>query len=134
MAKTNRIFLTFSYAGKVGKQYSLKNRGNQSFIASLPKKAKKASPEVQLTREALKEKFQRAILYAKTVKAHNPALMEQNAAMRKETQSAFNVAFLDAYNGPKLADLRTDEYEGVAGRELMVMATDNFKISAIICR
>ncbi|MBZ5857590.1 hypothetical protein [Flavihumibacter profundi] len=131
MATTNRNFLTFSYAGKVGKQYSLRNRGDKSIIASLPKKAKKGTPEEELTQLGVKEKFQRAVLYAKTVKANNPALMAEYAAVRKGTQSAHNVAFLDAYKAPKLSDLRTDEYEGVVGREIIVQAMDNFRVKSV---
>ena len=111
MAKTNRNFLTFNYAGKVGKQYSLRNRGDQSIIASLPKKSRKSSSDQELTQQNVKDNFQRAV--------------------RKGTQSAFNVAFLDAYKGPRLKDLRTDEYEGVAGNPITVEALDNFRVKSV---
>ena len=131
MATTNRNFLTHNYAGKVGKQYSLRTRGDKSIIASLPKKSKKPSPDDALTQEMVQERFQRAALYAKTVKANNPALMAEYEAKRKGTQSASNVAFLDAYKGPKLKDLRTDEYEGLAGQEIRVQAIDNFRVKLV---
>lgn len=131
MAKTNRNFLTHNYVGKVGKQYSLRNRGDQSIIASLPKKSKKYGSDQDLSQETVKEKFQRAVLYAKSVRDTNPELMAQYEAKRKGTQSAFNVAFLDAYKGPKLRDLRTDEYEGVVGNPITVEALDNFRVKSV---
>jgi len=131
MAKTNRNFLTFNYAGKVGKQYSLRNRGDQSIIASLPKKSRKSSSDQELTQQNVKDNFQRAVMYAKSVRINNPELMAQYEAVRKGTQSAFNVAFLDAYKGPRLKDLRTDEYEGVAGNPITVEALDNFRVKSV---
>ncbi|ULQ52145.1 hypothetical protein [Flavihumibacter fluvii] len=131
MAKTNRNFLTFNYVGKVGKQYSLRNRGDQSIIASLPKKARRPLSAQELSQQAVKDNFQRAVLYAKSVRANNPDLMAQYEAVRKGTQSAFNVAFLDAYKGPKLRDLRTDEYEGAPGNPIKVEALDNFRVKSV---
>jgi hypothetical protein len=131
MAKTNRNLLTHNYVGKVGKQYSLRSRGDQSIIAVLPKKSRKPSGDQELSQQAVKDNFQRAVMYAKSVKANNPELMAQYDAVRKGTQSAFNVAFLDAYKGPKLRDLRTDEYEGVAGQPIKVEAMDNFRVKSV---
>ena len=51
MAKTNPNFLTHNYVGKVGKQYSLRNRGDQSIIASLPK-TRKVSTATALSQAA----------------------------------------------------------------------------------
>ncbi|ULQ51958.1 hypothetical protein [Flavihumibacter fluvii] len=131
MAKTNQNLLTQNYAGKAGNQFSFRMRNDHSFIAMLPKKSKKPASADPQTQQMVKEKFRRAILYAKTVFAKDPELLAQYEAVRKKSQSAFNVAFMDAYIGPVLRDLRTDEYEGVAGNEITVEALDNFRVKSV---
>jgi hypothetical protein len=128
MAKTNRNFLTYSYSGKVGKQYSLRNRGGKSYITSLPK----TRENTLLTERQVevRKNFQRAMLYARTSNA-NPALMAEYAAGRREGQTAMNVAFLDAFKGPELSDLRTDGYKGEAGQRIEVQAMDNFRVKSV---
>jgi hypothetical protein len=128
MAKTNRNFLTYSYSGKVGKQYSLRNRAGKSYITSLPKT--RANPTLTASQTKVRKDFQRAMLYARTAN-ENPALMAEYAAVRREGQTAMNVAFLDAVKGPELADLRTDGYKGEAGQKIEVEAMDNFRVNSV---
>jgi len=45
----------------------------------------------------MKEKFQCAVLYAQSVRDTNPELKAQYEANRMGKQSAFNVAFIEAY-------------------------------------
>jgi hypothetical protein len=69
--------------------------------------------------------FHLAVIYAKTAMT-NVALKEGYAALRRSTQTAFNLAFLDAYNGPVMSDLPTHRYEGTPGQPIVVQAIDNF--------
>lgn len=62
----------------------------------------------------------------------NPILKEGYTAIIRDNQSAFNVAFKDFYFGPELADLRTEEYTGAAGQNLIVEATDNFQVTSVV--
>jgi hypothetical protein len=69
----------------------------------------------------IRAKFHLAVIYAKTAMT-NAALKEGYAAVRRCTQTAFNVAFLHAYNGPVLSDLHTDRFEGAPGQPIVVHA------------
>ena len=128
MAKTTQNFLTYAYRGKVGKQYSLRIRDGRSFIAGLPERGvdRAQSPKQLAAREA----FQRAAIYA-TSAMESATLKEEYNQVRRGSQTAYNVAFQDAYFGPKLSDLRTLEYEGLAGQTMQVQAIDNFRVNKV---
>lgn len=61
MAKTNRNFLTHNYSGKVGKQYSLRNRSDQPIIAGLPK-PKSVDAATQHIQLEIQRKFHLAVI------------------------------------------------------------------------
>jgi hypothetical protein len=130
MANTNRNLLTYTYSGKVG-NHVMKTRGDKSIIATRPKPPKKlATGDAQQSQAAVRLQFQRATLYAKTA-MKNAALKEQYSAVRRNNQTAHNVAFQDAFKGPVLSDLRTDKYTGAAGQVILVQAMDNFRVSTV---
>ena len=127
MARTTNNVLTKNYSGKVAGQYSLRTRGNQSIIAGLPKAREGAISAVQFE---LQKSFKLAVIYARKAMT-NPQLKEAYAAARRDNQSAYNVAFMDAYKGPELSDLRTDEYKGTIGDKIIVQAIDNFRVTNV---
>lgn len=129
MASSGNNILTRNYSGKVGDQYVMRTRGKKSIIAGLPKK-RKLGADALSQMESIKRKFSLAVIYARKA-ITNPALKEEYAAVRRGNQSAFNVAFLDAYKAPELADLRTDGFTGVAGQSLVVQAIDNFRVTKV---
>lgn len=129
MSSTTNNMLTKNYRGKVGKQYVMKTRGDKSIIASLPKRRDPGVP-VPPNMLQLQKKFQRASIYARMSNT-NPDLMLQYADGRRGNQTAFNVAFLDAYKGPEIGDLRADAYKGQPGQPLFIEAIDNFRVTSV---
>lgn len=128
MAITDEKIITQTYSGKVGKQFILRRRGSKSIIAKKPKKRKRGTTsDVQVL---LQEKFNAAVLYAQEAR-NNPELMAAYAAKRRDNQTAFNVAFLDAYKGPVVSNLRTEGYTGEAGQQILVKAVDNFRVEKV---
>lgn len=127
MANTNNNALLKNFSGSFADQFSIRTRGDKTIIAQLPKKGEKAASGIQA---ALKVKFKLAVLYAKKA-ILNAELKQQYAAAAQGNQTAFNVAFKDAYFGPELSDLRTDAYTGAPGQTIVVQAIDNFLIAAV---
>ncbi len=128
MAKTDNNIITRNYSGSVGRQFSLRTRGNKSILAALPKSryGLPLTPAQQLVRE----KFQLATIYARKA-ASNPALMEAYEAGRRGNQSARNVAFKDAWFAPIVSSIQTDAYTGEADQPIVVRAIDNFRVTAV---
>lgn len=128
MASSNENVITQTYSGKFGKQLVFRRRGDKSIMAKKPRKRKgNAGTELQV---AFREKFNTAVLYAQEAR-NNPELMAAYAAKRRDNQTAFNVAFLDAYKGPVVSNLRTEGYTGEAGQQILVKAVDNFRVEKV---
>ena len=127
MARTTNNVLTKNYSGKVAGQYSLRTRGKKSIIAGLPKPREGAPSTVQVD---LQKAFKLAVMYARKA-MNNPDLKVAYAAVRRDNQSAYNVAFADAYKGPELSDLRTESYTGAKGDQILVQAIDNFRVTTV---
>lgn len=129
MARTSSNLLTQTYSGKVGKQFVFRTRGNKSIIAALPKGSGLDSSPTTSQLE-IRRKFQKAVIYAKKA-IQNPAMLEAYTGAIRGNQTAFNVAFKDAYKGPEISNLRTDLYKGAAGDTILVEAIDNFRVSQV---
>lgn len=130
MAITSNNILTRNYSGKVGKQFVFRTRGDRSIMAALPTLSGGAGSQSQ---QDVRFKFRLAVIYAKKALT-NPDLAEAYAAKARGNQSAFNVAFKDAYYGPELSKLRTDGYTGQAGEPIVVQAVDNFRVTFVKVR
>lgn len=129
MASTSNNILTRNYRGKVARQYSLRTRGDISIIAGLPKPREAGSAPSDAVIQARK-RFQLAAIYARKSN-DNPELMAEYAKSRRGNQTAFNVAFLDAYRAPEISGLRTDGYKGEPGQALVIQAIDNFRVTSV---
>ncbi|WP_332733818.1 hypothetical protein [Flavihumibacter sp.] len=127
-SKTNII--THNYGGKLDDQFVIRKIGSKSILASLPKGyevKERFKPQFEQT----KRNFKLAVIYAKKA-IQNPELKEQYEAVRRGNQSAFNVAFQDKYYAPELSALRTESYTGQAGQQMLVEATDNFRVTKVV--
>ena len=111
----------------MGNQIVYRTRGDLSIIAAKPKKRKAVQPVVS-TQAAVKRRFRIAVIYA-TRAMDNPAMKEAYENVVRGNQSAYNVAFADAFKGPELSDLNVDGYKGDAGQPLIVTAIDNFRVA-----
>lgn len=127
MATTSNNLLTRNYSGKVGKQFVFRTRGEKSIMAALPTLSGGSGSQSQ---QDVRFRFRLAVIYAKKALA-NPELADAYAARVRGNQSAFNVAFKDAYFGPQLSNLRTEAYTGQPGQPILVQAVDNFRVTLV---
>src|SRR5579864_6778705 len=95
--------------GMFGGQVVFKIRGGKMFVSARPQFKE---GRVATTKElAVRDKFKLAVAYAK---AAIQVLVTKEAylAVAQEGQTAFNVAFQDAYNPPVVKSIDKDGYQG----------------------
>jgi len=128
MARNRNNILARGFSGAVGKQLVLRTSGERTFLANRPSKNPNRVPTP--AQEAVQLKFRESVIYAKAA-IQDPALKLDYQAVARPGQSAFNVAFNDAYKGPELSNLNTEAYAGNPGDIITVRAIDNFFIDSV---
>lgn len=128
MARNKTNILARGFSGGVGKQFVLRTKGERTILANRPSinPNRIATPD----QEAVQLKFRESVIYAKTA-IQDPALKLDYAAVARPGQSAFNVAFSDAYLAPELSNLDTNGYSGTIGDRITVRAIDNFFVESV---
>jgi hypothetical protein len=128
MARQRNNIIMRSTRGMVGKQIVFKRRAGKSYVA--------APPEVNENRIATanqlaaQQRFKTSVAYAKLAMLNINA-KEAYYAAAKRGQSAFNVAFNDAYFGPLVLGIISLGYTGAVGGLVVVQATDDFKVNTV---
>ena len=129
MARVDNNVLTRFSSGAIGKQLVLRNRGTKSFLSNRPK-IKKGKRKLSARQAEVRKRFQHSAKYARGIMSDPELRLEYEAAVTSG-QTAYNVAFADAFLGPELSDLLTDAYGGNAGDVLTVRAVDNFRVISV---
>jgi hypothetical protein len=78
----------------------------------------------------VQDRFKASVDYAK-VAIKDPAVKQMYGERAQRNQSAFNVAFKDANNAPKVLAILLDGYAGVPGNVIVVRAFDDFKVISV---
>lgn len=114
--------------GMVGRQIVFKRRAGISYVAAPPEIKEGRTPTAnQLARQA---QFRRAVAYARAaIFDDNLRQAYSEAATRR--QSAYNVAFLDAYRAPEIYEIITSGYNGQVGNAVQVQAVDDFRVASV---
>jgi hypothetical protein len=96
-----------------------KQRGGQTFIAGMPT----VDPNREATerQEEVMDTFASASAYAAEA-ILDPQLKAYYESKISESNTAFNVAFRDFAKLPKISEIKTDLYTGIAGSEIAVTA------------
>lgn len=129
MAKQKNNIIMRSTRGMVGGQIVFKRRAGKSYVAAAPEvNENRQSTEAQL---AIQQRFKSSTRYAQAAML-TPTLKEEYARTAKRNQSAFNVAFKDAFNKPEILGIIAHGYRGEAGNIIVVQAADDFKVNAVI--
>jgi len=130
MAKSNdNIFLT-NVSGTIGKQMTVMQRGGQTIVMKAKNKKGKNYKFSQAQLE-VQEKFAGANEYANSVKA-DPDMVAAYMAVAKPGQNAHNLAIRDFYNAPEIHYVKADGYQGKAGQQIVVRATDDFRVYRVV--
>lgn len=129
MAKVIDNLFTLGFSGTVGKLMTFSRRKKSGNIYVGKRRGASSVPptEEQLGR---RQRFKVALAYAKSA-ILDPILKAAYAAVAGPDQSAFNMAFKDAYEGPEISAVTTLNYLGQPGNTITIRATDDFKITSV---
>jgi hypothetical protein len=115
-------------SGSFGKQVVFRRRNNKTYACKHPGKRKK---QVLSAREVENRRwFLRAVGYAQKAKK-NPLVMAAYQAVAKPGQTAYKVAFKDAYTIPQILLVDTSGYSGNINEGVLVKAIDDFKVMGV---
>lgn len=128
MAKQKNNIIMRSTRGMVGGQIVFKRRAGKGYVSAAPEVNENRQPTA--AQKAVQDKFKASIVYAKNAIMQLAVKMAYQLKAARH-QSAFNVAFLDAQNAPKIESLLTSGYTGAIGSIIIARASDDFKVSSL---
>ena len=128
MARQKNNIIMRSTHGMFGKQIVFKRRAGRSYVAAPPEVNE--NRKATLKQLAVQQRFKTSIAYAKAALT-SIELKEAYDKVALRGQSAFNVAFKDAFNAPEIVGIVAEGYQGVAGNVIVVHAKDDFKVNAV---
>lgn len=104
-----------------------KQVNGKTIVAKRPTKTTRTPTADQLL---VQEKFKNAAAYAKA-SIDDELRKERYGLKAGRGKSAYNVAFADYFNAPKLSDLDVSQYNGQAGNTITVRAIDDFEVQQV---
>jgi hypothetical protein len=125
ISKNNDVIHGMS--GKFGDMIVFRQRSGKTIGARAPGEINAPASAKQ---QAVRERFQRAILYGKTVIA-DPLSKEAYAAKAAEGISAFNVAVADFFQAPDILEVNLTGYFGQPGQRIHIKVTDDFEVTGV---
>ena len=128
MPRSRNNSLTYGLSGNFAGMACFHMRSGKQYVRKI--QAKRSVPDSE-KQESNKERFSECIAYAK-VAIKDPQLKAFYLSRAKPGQSAYNIAFQDAYKGPKITKFNMENYRGRIGDSLFVDATDKFKVLSVI--
>lgn len=128
MPKQKNNIVMKSTRGMFGKQVVFKKRDGKFYVAAPPEVDENRKPTA---RQLLaQERFKACSEYAVEA-TEDPVTKAAYLAKAKRGLSAYNVAFSDAYNAPKVKSIITQAYQGQIGNVIVVQAKDDFKVASV---
>lgn len=126
MAESKDNVVTHGLSGKVGNLLVFRQKGGKTIVAKKPRNS--GHPSAQQL--AVRERFQQATLYAKSVMA-DPAAKADYEAEAGENKSGYNVAIADFFNAPDISEVNLTGYQGNVGDKILVSVHDDFKVIGV---
>jgi hypothetical protein len=127
MAESNENPLTDGLSGSIGRELTYRQRAGKTIVSKFPRPT--IVPPTHKLR-SVRTKFASCIAYAKAA-IKEPTIKALYQAASKGGQTAFNVATSDALNAPQVTGIQTDSYHGNPGDQIIVQATDDFKVADV---
>lgn len=122
MAESKNNVITHGLTGLVGDMLVFRNRGGKTFVSSKPKER---TGELSEGQKLQHERFQEAILYAKSATS-NPDTKAEYAKAITGNETAYNVAVADFFHAPNIKSIDLSGYTGKTGETITIRATDDF--------
>ena len=126
MARVNNQLMQ-GMSGKLG-PLVFRNRNGKTFVAAAPAQNRKgAGTQAQ---ELTRKRFLLAVEYAKkAIRDLGLPAAYQSAA--KKAQTAYNVAFRDAFHPPEILEVQTFDYLGKPGDPIHIKVRDDFQVESV---
>jgi hypothetical protein len=128
MAKVNDNVLMKGVSGTIGGQLTFRQIGGKTFVSKYQRPPSVAATEKKV---AVQTKFGMATAYGRRV-VRDPELKALYQAVVKCGQRAFNIAVIDAMQAPVVESIQGENYHGHIGNPIIVRATDDFKVAAVV--
>lgn len=129
MAQSKNNIITHGLSGKVGDLLVFSQRNGKTVVSKAPKER---SGEATANQKAYQLKFQKAVLYAKSVLA-DPAKKKPYDAVAESSAgiNTYNVAVADFLKAPKIESIDLSLYNGNPGDRIKITVTDDFAVLAV---
>jgi hypothetical protein len=127
MSSTTENYLTKNYRGKFGNQMVYRNRGGVSILAKPPKKSTK---EPSAAQAEIRRKFKLASRWAKLA-LQDPEKLALYASKATGMLTPYVVAMSDFLKPPVVHLIDASGYKGVAGNQILVIASDYTRVTGI---
>lgn len=129
MAQSKNNIVTHGLSGKVGDLLVFSQRNGKTIVGKVPKQSTRELSEGQ---KEHRRKFQKAVLYAKSV-LNDPAKKEiyEQVVDRSKGQTTYNVAVADLLNSPDIESIDLSAYMGNVGDVIKIMVTDDFGVEEV---
>jgi hypothetical protein len=125
MARQKNNAVMHNTRGMFAKQVVFKERGGRVYVAGPPNTNENRKP-TELQQE-VQDRFKKASEYAKDAMT-DPDMKAAYAKLANKRQTAYNIAFKDAYNPPVVMAVFANGYRGVVGDSIIIQAKDDFKV------
>jgi hypothetical protein len=109
-------------SGSIGNM-TFRQRGGETIVSKRRRAASVPATEIQMKNQ---EQFRAATMYAKTV-IKDPVIKALYGTVATGGQTAYNVAFSDAFKGPEIKSVSIGEYHGQPG-DLILIKADKFLV------
>jgi hypothetical protein len=117
-------------SGMLNKQVVIRQQGGRTLMGYRPKKRTSPPSAKQLARQ---ETFKEAVKYAKDA-MKNEMVRAMYEARETAFVTAFNLAVRDYLKKPEIKAVLQDEYTGMAGSRLLIVAYDDMEVSRVRVR
>lgn len=132
MAESKNNIVTHGLSGKVGDLLVFSQRNGKTIVSKVPKERTGTATEKQ---QAHQLKFQRAVLYAKSVLADSDKKQQYEAFADNSTgMSTFNIAVADLLNAPSIEVIDLSGYNGNIGDNIKIIVSDDFRVAAVMLK
>lgn len=114
-------------SGMLGNVVVYREHRGDLIMSNRPKKREVLTPHQSETRS----KFLRAVQYAKRMIADPLTKAEYQPGPDSKLTSAYAAAMRDYLSAPVIHSINTSRYGGAVGDEILIKATDDFKVTAL---
>lgn len=127
MAEAKKNDVTLGMSGKFGEMFVFRQKAGKTIASRAPGPR---TDQPTAGQQAVRSKFQLAVLYGKTVVADE--LMKKAYKDRAEPgQTAYNVAIADYFQAPDIVEVDLSQYTGQPGQSIRIRVKDDFEVTSV---